>query len=126
VQNATRRERTRAALAGQPDPDIDEDAATELELYLDNDRRFAPGSPEGQGRAIAQNLLKKIKKGTYDHQLAVKGWMHVVESAAKAYAQEFGEPSTPWHQMFNMATRRATAQSLADRFKSEVDNGEWG
>lgn len=124
--NASSRARTRAALAGEPDPDIDEHAANELELYLDNDRRFSPKSPEGQGRAIAQNLLKKIKKGNYDHQLAVKGWMYVVESAAKSYAQEFGERNTPWHKMFNIATRRATAQSLADSFKREVDNGEWG
>lgn len=123
--NVGRRERARAALAGEPEPGIDEHAANELELYLDNDRRFAPASPEGQGRAIAQNLLKKIKKGTYDHQLAVKGWEHAVDSAAKAYAQEYGERNTPWHKMFNAATRRAVARSLADRFKREVDNGEW-
>lgn len=123
-KNASRRERTHAALAGHPDPEIDEHAANELELYLDNDRRFAPGSPTGQGRAIANNMLRKIKKGVYDHTLAVQGWMHVVESAAKTYTKEF-ESSLPWNKMFNVATRRAVAQSLADRFKREVEGGEW-
>lgn len=123
-KNASRRERTHAALAGHPDPEIDEHAANELELYLDNDQRFAPGSPTGQGRAIANNMLRKIKKGVYDHTLAVQGWMHVVESAAKTYTKEF-ESSLPWNKMFNVATRRAVAQSLADRFKREVEGGEW-
>lgn len=123
--NASRGERARAALAGEPEPGVDEDAARELELYIDSDIRFSPASPEGHmGASIRKNLLRKIKKGTYNHDLAAQGWMHAVEAAAKAYVKEFGE-ARQWHAMFNAPTRRAVARSIADHFKRQVDNGEW-
>lgn len=123
--NSSRGERARAALAGEPEPGVDEDAARELELYIDSDIRFSPASPEGHmGASIRKNLLRKIKKGTYNHDLAAQGWMPAVEAAAKAYVKEFGE-ARQWHAMFNAPTRRAVARSIADSFKQQVDNGEW-
>lgn len=122
--NASRRERTRSVLAGEPDPNVDEQAADELELYLENDPRFALFSPEGMGRAVRDNLLKKIQKGTYDHTLAPKAWLHVVDAAAQAYAKEFDDPKR-WHVLFNAPTRRFNAQRLADSFFAAHQSGEF-
>lgn len=104
--------------------DVDEHAATELRLYLDNDQRFSPQSPQGQGRSIVLNLLRKMKKGNYDHALAPKLWGYLVESAAKAYAKEFASPGE-WSQIFSPATRRAVAQELADDFQRDAKAGEY-
>lgn len=122
--NASRKERARAALAGEPEPGVDEHAAQELELYLDNDARFSMDSSSGIGHSIRQNLLKKIKKGTYDHSLAPQGWMHAVDAAAQAYAKEFDDAKR-WHVMFNAPTRRAVAKSMADSFHRRVLAGEY-
>lgn len=101
---------------------LDEDAAHELELYLDNDQRFSMDSPDGMGRAVLQNQLKHLKKGRYDKELSVKGWLHVVDAAAQQYAKEFGGI---WHQIFSPATRRFVAQSMAQEFYRRAQAGEF-
>jgi len=104
--------------------DADEHAATELLLYLDNDARFSPDSPSGQGRAIRDNLLRKWRKGTYDHAQAPQGWSYVVESAAKQYAKDFDSAGN-WHRIFSPATRAVVALALADQFLAAAQSGEY-
>jgi hypothetical protein len=123
ASNASRGERAIGVLAGEYDPGVDVHAKEELHLFIDNDRRFSYNSPEGIGLAVRENLLKKIKKGTYDHTLAAKGWLHVVDAAAQAYAKEFDDAKR-WHVMFNAPTRRAVAREQADAFYREVQAGE--
>lgn len=101
----------------------DEDAATELLLYLENDRRFSPHSPSGQGRSILINMLRKWRNGTYDHERAPQGWSCVVEEAAKAYAKEF-DSARNWHRIFTPATRDLVSLALAHRFVEEARSGE--
>ncbi len=101
----------------------DETAASELELYVDNDDRFSPHG-HGQGRAISANLWKKWKKGTYDSTQAPKAWSYVVESAAKAYAKEFDSASN-WSRMFNPATRDIVSRNLAKQWEDEARGGEF-
>lgn len=105
-----------------PNP-FDSHAATELELYMDNDTRFASQSPSGMGRDVARNMAKKIDKGRYDPELAVKGWMHVVDAAAKAYAKEFG--GGRWHEMFDKQTRLVVARRQAEQFHRDYLAGEY-
>lgn len=109
-------------LSGNP-AGVDQHAATELELYMDNDTRFASGSPSGMGRNVAKNMANKIRKGRYDPELAVKGWMHVVDAAAKAYVREFGGGT--WHQIFSKQTRLVVARRQAEQFKRDFDAGEY-
>ena len=124
--NQSRRERTRAALAGEPESGIDEHAAKELELYLDNDSRFSMDAPSGIGYSVRENMLRLQKRGKYNHALAPKGWLHVVDAAAQSYAREFDDAKR-WHVIFNAPTRRAVAKSMADEFRDRVQEGEtWG
>lgn len=102
---------------------FDRHAAEELELYIDNDRQFSPASPEGMGRAIARNLHRKLKRGTYDATKAVKGWLNLVDAAAKQYVREF-HSSLPWHEMFTVPTRRHVATEMARQFEREHEAGE--
>lgn len=100
----------------------DDTAAHELELYLTNDAALF--GPQSQAEAVRQNLLRKIKSGTFDFERSVQAWMYVVESGAKAYAKEFAKPSE-WSAMFNAATRRAVARSLAEEFYTEAKLGNY-
>jgi len=104
--------------------EADETAASELELYVDNDDRFSPHG-HGQGRAISANLWKKWKKGTYDASQAPKAWSYVVESAAKAYAKEFSSSVSDWKNIFNPATRDIVARNLAKQWEDEARGGEF-
>ena len=104
--------------------DADEAAATELELYVENENGLSPGSTHGQGKSIRENLLKKMRAGTYDSELAWKGWLHVVETGAKQYAKEFGT-AREWAQTFSPATRELAARSLAESFEAAVAAGEY-
>lgn len=101
---------------------VDPDAATELELYLENDPRFSPDGPSGIGRTVARRMAQQIDKGRYDPELAVKGWMHVVDAAAKAYVKEFG--GGRWHDIFDKQTRLVVARRTAEDFARRYRAGE--
>lgn len=88
---------------------IDKTAARELELYVMNDFRIYSRSLV----PVRENMIKKIRKGTFDSEKAVKGFMYSVEYAAKLYCQDFGGI---WYQVFNKATREAVATALLQDF----------
>jgi hypothetical protein len=107
------------------DAEPDEHAATELLLYIENESDLSPQGPSGQGRSIAQNLLRKMAKGKYDHALAPKLWLYLVESGGKRYSKEFGGGEREWSRTFTPATRDVVAQALADQFRDAVAAGEY-
>jgi hypothetical protein len=100
---------------------IDEDAATELKIYIDNDGDLY----RRQTTSILKNLATKKARGEYKHDLAVKAFGYLVEAGAKKYAKEFGSPDQPWHQMFDAATRRAVAEKLTKDFEGEYALGNY-
>lgn len=104
-----------------PDPDKDEYGAQELRLFIENDadlyhQQFMP---------IIRNIQRRLKNQTYNHALAPKLWMYLVENGAKKYAKEFGSPDQPWHKMFPQAVRQAVAQELADDYLEQIKGGEY-
>lgn len=96
---------------------IDDQAATELELYINNTAELYP-----QLSSIHKNLATKKARKQYKHDLAVKAFGYVVEAGAKRYVQEFGGV---WHQMFPVPTRKAVAEELARTFESEEALGNY-
>jgi hypothetical protein len=111
-----------AALPMAANPtEVDETAANELLLYIENTAELM--GPRSIGASVRDNLLRKMKRGRYDHALAPKAWQYVVDQGAKSYVKEFG--GGPWHVAFNAATRREVAKELAESFKAEVDVGAY-
>lgn len=106
------------SLASNPRGTVDEDAARELDLYIDNDSRFSPMGG-GIGRAVLNNLKRKMAKGTYNHAFAPKAWQYVVDAAANTYVREHGGPR------FQPATRRKVASDMADYARDMIKRGEW-
>jgi len=99
----------------------DSHAATELELYIDNDADLY----RQQTTPILKNLATKKARGEYKHDLAVKAFGYLVEAGAKKYVKEFGTPDFPWHKMFDVPTRRAVAESFAKSFETEFALGNY-
>lgn len=98
--------------------EADEVAADELLLYLDNEPDIYR-----QKQEVAENLYRKIKKGTYSHLRAADLWAYVAERAAKKYAKEFGSSERDWSSIFVPATRDLVAELLADRWYANAKAG---
>jgi hypothetical protein len=115
--------RKRKRKAGNPRSrgEVDETAATELELFIENDADLY----RQQHVPILQNLWRKMKRGVYDHNKAVKMWSYLVESGAKKYVKEFDAPGAKWHEVFNVPTRERVAQSLAVTGYTMLTNHEF-
>ena len=99
----------------------DSDAVNELDLFIMNDedlyrQQFMP-------KII--NLKRKMKKGIYNDELAIKLWMYLVDNAARKYVQEFGTPDQDVKDMFPKETRLQVAQIIADREKENIEQGEY-
>ena len=99
----------------------DSDAVNELDLFIMNDedlyrQQFMP-------KII--NLKRKMKKGIYNDDLAIKLWMYLVDDAAREYIKEFGNPTQDVKDMFPKETRLQVAQVIADRELENIKQGEY-
>lgn len=114
--------RTRRHLAAVANPVrsvADPTAARELALYAENDA----GLYRQHRRMIEANLVKKMKRGVYNHEKALIMWEHFAEFAAKKYEREFGGI---YYMTFNAATRRLAAKHFREIFEEEARvEGVW-
>lgn len=97
---------------------MDEHAITELDLYITNDgdlyRRMT--------QRIEKNMRRKWDKGTYSQELAVKGWMHLVDEGARLYVKEFCGANDPKpFSVFPKAERTELAKRFEARFRAEME-----
>ena len=92
---------------------------SELKIYIDNEQ-----SLDKQKMEIYKNLSRKQKKGIYEHDLAVKLFMYLVENGAKKYAKESGD-DVVWHEMFSKADRKQVAEELTKDFEDAYKNKEY-
>ena len=90
----------------------------ELVLYADNESALYP-----QKKRIIANMKERIEKGTYDPELAVVGWQHWVDEAAKRYVKEF---KVDMVKTFPIQCRRAAAKEIAEREAEAIKSGEYG
>ncbi len=113
----------RRLVSAHRDP-VDEHAATELVMYIENTSDLSLDGPRGQGRSILLNALRKWKKGTYDSAKAVKLFEYLTEAGARRYAKEFDSEKN-WSKMFTPATRHEAAKQLEASFRNSVEHGEY-
>lgn len=92
-------------------------AARELVLYAENDGCLY----FRQAKPIIANLARKMSKGQYDAQKAVKAWEYFATAAAQKYCKEFGTPGEHYSRMFNAATRREVAAQLEEGYREQVE-----
>jgi len=90
----------------------------ELDLYIMNDsdlyrQMFMP---------IITNIIRKLKRGVYDHKLAPNLWQYLVDQGAKKYVKEFGGTVG---QQFPKEARMELAKSMADEHYESIQAGEY-
>ena len=98
--------------------EVDQIAADELKLYIDNDGELY----RRQTQPIIKNLMKKRAKGVFDIKKAAKLFMYLVDAGAKKYNKDFGTPG-PGFGAFDKATRMAVAKEMAEEFATNADDG---
>lgn len=94
--------------------DTEDSVVTELVNYIINDgdlyrQRTTP---------IIDNLKRKIKKGIYDPEKAVKLFMYLADDGAKKYSDEFG---MTWHNAFPTNIREKVARELLEYYQEEIN-----
>lgn len=99
----------------------DETAARELQLFIENDAELY----RQQFTPILLNLLRKMKAGKYNHALAPRLWLYLVDNGAHKYTREFGSEDALMPDLFNLNTRRLVAQRLADEQYQRMKDGEY-
>lgn len=81
--------------------------AVELDIHIHNDFQLWK-----MHEAIEANLAKKIVRGVYSPVLAVKGWLNLVDRAAKSYARDNSMPP----EAFDARMRKSLALEFERRF----------
>lgn len=79
--------------------EVDKVAAKELYLFVHSDEDFQRRFVE----PVKRNLIRKMQKGIYDHDKAVKAWLNVYTVAAKKYAKQQGIQR--YFDVYNYSTR---------------------
>lgn len=95
--------------------ELDPIAAHELYLYIMNtrdvyDRAYIP---------MAKSVAKKIKRGQFDEQKALKALENVADYAAREYTYEFDTGRREFG-VFNKATRQAAALEALPSFLEDA------
>jgi hypothetical protein len=91
--------------------------ADELAMFIIND-----GDLYRQNiQPVLKNLAKKIKKGVYDPQKALKLWQYSAQWGAQKYTKEMGiRGYNGSYGMFSPHDRREAAKQLAEHFEEEL------
>jgi hypothetical protein len=99
----------------------DEQAQTELRLFIENDYQLY----HSQMMPIIKNVQRRKAKGTYDPTLAPKLWLYLVDEGARKYVKEFGAPGDKVQNIFPKPVRMALAEEMAKDYSESIDNGEY-
>ena len=95
-----------------PAPQPDGRIASELILFFENDEfLLARRYPQ-----FILNLERKMKRGVYDREKAIKLFMYLADEISKKYSKDFGDGKT---HAADVPTRMLLAKMLRDRFESE-------
>ena len=92
------------------------DDVDELVLYITNDGDLY------RSRALPTiaNLARKLKRGSYDKDLAIKAWQYLADDGVRKYDKEF--VSGQGKLFLDKATRTAIAKELRDYYEEQVED----
>lgn len=98
--------------------------AEDLVLFIENDGDLY----RSQTQSIINNLMRKLRAGTFDETRSVDLWYYLAEEGAKRFAQQNKDslPPLPWHKLFPVSVRVEAAQQLADYYNPMITKGEFG
>ncbi len=100
--------------------DIDETAATELNLYAMNDSDLY----RQMLQPIYKNLVNKKAQGIYNKDLALKAFMNFMATAAQKYTKEYST-GDKWFMLFPVEVRKSAAAEALEYFETEMNLGNY-
>ncbi len=91
-----------------------EHEARELELFTENDRdlyhqRIVP---------IVKNMQRRMAKGDYDSEKAVRLWLYLIDESARKYCQLHGGTV---RGCFPKPCREIVARSMRNHYEMEIE-----
>ena len=92
------------------------DDVDELVLYITNDGDLY----RSRALHIISNLARKLKRGSYDKDLAIKAWQYLADDGVRKYDKEF--VSGQGKLFLDKATRTAIAKELRDYYEEQVED----
>lgn len=100
-----------------------EEAADALRLYADNTREIY----ERYFIPTVKGMIKKIKGGAYDSELALPAFLRLMTVAAQMYIKEMGEfdEITDWQKAFPKQVREMAARDLLKDVYEQIKSGEF-
>lgn len=90
----------------------------ELVLYIKNDSELY----DRYTKPNVINLARKLNKGIFDKDIAVKAFLYVVDAGVRKYRKEFKAEDGYEQFRFNPATREAAAKELLDLYMEEIED----
>lgn len=94
----------------------DAEVAYDLVLWIENDPKVYRKLVN-----IVKNIQKKMKAGKYNHLLAPKLWMGLVDDGVKSYTKEMGITSKEANETFTKKIKLSVSNTLADKYKTEIE-----
>ena len=113
-RNTVSASRMRSVRCARTSGEVDNVAVRELVLYITNDAKLYPNV-----LSIIENMKRKVKRGQYDNDLAIKAWQYLADDGVRKYDKEFGSNNGSV-SMLNPATRKEIAKQLRDYYKDQV------
>jgi hypothetical protein len=105
-----------------PSSDYDYALITEVKLVAVNDGNLY----RQQGRPIVENLAKKVAKGTFDSEKAVKLFGYLADSAVRKYSTEQMGFKKPTLTILSKPEREILAQHLLEAYADEIQDTAGG
>lgn len=113
-RNTVSASRMRSVRCARTSGEVDNVAVRELVLYITNDAKLYPNV-----LSIIENMKRKVKRGQYNDDLAIKAWQYLADDGVRKYDKEFGSNNGSV-SMLNPATRKEIAKQLRDYYKDQV------
>lgn len=101
-----------------PSPLFDYELIAEIKLAALNDADLY----RQQGKPIIDNLAKKMVKGTFDAEKAVKLYQYLADNAVKKYSVEQMGARSPTLTILSKPEREILAQHLFEAFAEEIQD----
>lgn len=100
---------------------IDEHAAAELELYIDNTASIY----QRVTLRTFKTLMRLRRDGIYTSARVLPIFEQIACIGAQLYAKEHGERGAKWDTMFDKPTRVEVATRMRDAFEAEAELGNY-
>lgn len=94
---------------------IRKEVVNELVLFIIND-----GETYKHTLCLIDNYRRKVNRGTFNKDKAVKGFVSIVQTGMKEYTRQIYQNNVPWYLLANTSERVEVARELLGYYMDEI------